>query len=112
MKKEDKNLVVAGGVAGVLGALCCVGPVVIVLLGLGSVSTALTIGRYSWLFTGLALLFFGLAVVLYLRKKNSCSAKGVRQNWKLVAASFVLLVVLLFVLKYGLAPLLAKIAYR
>ena len=112
MKKEDKKLVAAGGFAGVLGALCCVGPVVIVLFGLGSVSTALTIGKYSWLFTTIALIFFGVAAFLYLKKKNCCSASGIKQNWKTIAISFVLLSVLLIVLKYWIAPLLAQIAYR
>lgn len=112
MKKEDKKLVVAGGFAGVLGALCCVGPVVIVLFGLGSVSTALTIGKYTWLFTTIALIFFGVAVFLYLKKKDCCSANGFKQNWKPIIISFVLLVVLLILLKYWIAPLLAQIAYR
>ena len=112
MKKEDKKLVVAGGFAGVLGALCCVGPVVIVLFGLGSVSTALTVGKYTWLFTTIALIFFGTAIFLYLKKKNCCSASGIKQNWKAIAISFVLLITLLILLKYWIAPLLAGIAYR
>ncbi|NOZ81166.1 MAG: hypothetical protein GXP63_05850 [DPANN group archaeon] len=112
MQKEDKKLVAVGGVAGVFGALCCVGPVVIVLFGLGSVSTALSIGRYTWLFTTIALLFFGTATYLYLKKKNCCSRDGVRQNWKPIVVAFILLSVLLTVLKYWVAPLLAQIAYR
>lgn len=111
MKKEDKKLVVAGGLAGVLGALCCIGPVVIVLFGLGSVSTALAVGKYTWLFTTIALLFFGGATFLYLKKKKCCSANGIKQNWKPIAISFVLLAVLLILLKYWIAPLLARIAY-
>ncbi|RME31969.1 hypothetical protein D6789_01075 [Candidatus Woesearchaeota archaeon] len=110
MDEKDKKLLAAGGVAGVFGALCCLGPVIIVLFGLGSVSTALTIGKYTWLFTTLALLFFGGATVLYLKRKNCCSVQGMRQNWKPVVLSFVLLVALLLLLKYWLAPLVATIA--
>jgi len=112
MKKEDKKLVVAGGFAGVLGALCCVGPVVIVLFGLGGVSTALTIGKYTWLFTTLALLFFSGAVFFYLREKNCCNVGGLKKNWKVMLISFVIFVTLLIILKYWLAPWLAGIVYR
>jgi len=112
MKKEDKHMLYAGGFAGVLGALCCIGPVVIVLFGLGSISTALSFGTYSWIFTTIALVFFGLAGFFYLRRKNCCSVKGMKQNWKIMMISFVLLVALLLVLKYWIAPLLAQIVYR
>lgn len=112
MKREDKKLIVAGGFAGVLGALCCIGPVIIVLLGLGSISTALTIGRYSWLFTAFALIFFGAAAYLHLKKKDSCSADGLKQNWKTIVVSFALLIILLISIKYWIAPLLAQMVYR
>lgn len=112
MMKKDKSLLYAGGFAGVIASLCCVGPAVIVLFGLGSVSTALTIGKYTWLFTTLALLFFGGAAFLYLKKNKCCNVEGVKKNWKVIIISFILLVILLISLKYWLAPWLAKIVYR
>lgn len=112
METDDKKLIAAGGFAGLLGALCCVGPVVLVLFGLAGVSTALTIGKYTWLFTTLALLFFSIATYLYLKKKDCCSVDGVKRNWKTILISFLLLASFLVILKYWLAPLLAEIAYR
>ncbi|MBR9675436.1 hypothetical protein GOV05_00315 [Candidatus Woesearchaeota archaeon] len=112
MNKEDKKLLVAGGFAGAIASLCCLGPVILVLFGLGSVSTALTIGKYSWLFTTLALIFFGIAIFLYLTKRKCCNVKGLKQNWKLIVISFIVLVVFFILLKYWLAPLLARVVYR
>ena len=66
MKKEDKKLLCAGGIGVVIASLCCVGPVVLVLFGLAGVSTALSIGKFTWLFTTLALIFFGVAIIIYL----------------------------------------------
>ncbi len=112
MKKEDKKLFLAGGLGGLIGALCCVGPVIIVLLGLGSVSLALSIGKYTWLFISFALLFFCAAVIIYLRKKSCCSIDGIKKNYKVILLSFILLSLLLIFFKYYVATMLAKIAYR
>lgn len=112
MRKEDKKLLFAGGFAGAIASLCCVGPVVLVLLGLVGVSTALSIGKFTWLFTTLALIFFGVAVFLYLTKRKCCNVKGLNENWKSIVIAFLVLVVFLTLLKYWLAPLLAQIAYR
>lgn len=112
MEKEDKKLLYAGGIAGGIAALCCIGPVIIVLLGLAGVSTALAIGKFTWLFTTIALIFFGVAVFLYLNKRKCCNVQGIKKSWKWIVISFAVLVVFLILLKYWLAPLLARVAYR
>jgi hypothetical protein len=112
MKKEDKKLLYAGGIGGAIASLCCLGPVILVLLGLTGVSTALSIGKFTWLFTTLALIFFGVAVFLYLTKRKCCNVKGFKENWKPIIIAFVILVIFLILLKYWLAPLLAQVAYR
>lgn len=112
MKKEDKKLLYAGGLAGFIGSLCCLGPVILVLFGLSGVSFALSIGKFSWLFTTIALVLFVIAVFFYLKTRKSCHVQGLKQNWRPIIISFILLVVFLVLLKYWLAPLLAKIAYR
>lgn len=112
MKKDDKNLLYAGAGAGILASLCCVGPVVLVLLGLTGVSTALSIGKYTWLFATISAILLLVAIIVYLKQKNCCNAKGVKQHWKIMLISFVILVILLIVLRYWLAPLIGTIAYR
>ena len=70
MKKDHKKLLYAGGFGGFIASLCCVGPVILVLLGLTGISTALAIGKFTWLFTALGLVFFGSAIILYLKRKK------------------------------------------
>ena len=110
--KDNKKLLYAGGIAGFIASLCCVGPIILVLLGVGSVSTALSLGKFTWLFTTIALLFFGVAIFLYLKKKKCCNIKGIKQQWKIMLVSFLVLVIFLIILKYWLAPWLATIVYR
>jgi mercuric ion transport protein len=112
MKKSDKKLLYAGGIAGFISSLCCIGPVIIVALGLGSVSTALSFGKYSNFFLSLAVLFFAIALIFYLKKKKSCSARDIKKNWKIICMAFIVLTVFLVILKYGLAPVLATLVYR
>jgi len=112
VKKEDKKLVYSGGIAGFIGSLCCLGPVVLVLLGLTGVSTALSIGKFTWLFNGFGAAFFGGAVFMYLTRKKNCSVQGVKQHWKAIVISSLILVVFLFTLKYLIAPFIAILAYR
>ncbi len=57
MRKEDKELVCAGGIAGAIASRCCVGPVVLVLLGLAGVSTALSIWKVYLAFYNISINF-------------------------------------------------------
>ena len=62
-----------------IGGLCCFTPVVLVLLGLGSVAYAASLsdllyGSYRWVFRGVALFLLLLALVWYFYKKeNVCT---------------------------------------
>lgn len=70
MSLNPKAALVAGGVAGIGASLCCVGPLVLVLAGLGGawVSALTALEPFRPIFVGLTLLFLGLAFHrLYLR---------------------------------------------
>lgn len=62
-----------------IASLCCLSPVIIVLLGIGSVSFASSLadtlyGDYKWVFRSLGLLALSGALVLYLRRtKGICT---------------------------------------
>jgi len=63
----------AGILAAVMGSICCVGPLLLIALGLGT--GAAVIGRYHWFF-----LFGGIAVLIwawakYLREKTICDCE-------------------------------------
>ncbi len=84
----------------------------VVLLGLTGVSTALRSGKYTWLFATISAILLLVANIVYLKQKNCCNAKGGKRHWKIMLISFVILVILLIVLRYWLAPLIGTIAYR
>ncbi|GAG69608.1 unnamed protein product [marine sediment metagenome] len=62
-----------------IASLCCLAPVIFVLLGLSTVAFAASLtdvlyGEYSWLFQIAGLLALALTILIYLRKqKNVCT---------------------------------------
>ncbi len=111
-KKQDKQLLIFGVLAGGIASLCCIGPVLLVLFGLSGISFALSFGRFTWLFLSLGILFFVGAVLWWLRSKKCCSVKGLQRHWIYILLAFLLMAGLLYFLKYVAAPYLAQFAYR
>ena len=75
-----------GLLAGVTAIMCCVSPVLLVLLGVLTAVEAISLGEtlyyeYGWYFRGAGLLVAALAVLIYLRRRNSCSVGGARRHW-------------------------------
>jgi len=85
----DRSGLRLGIVAGLGGISCCVGPTVLALLGLSSVSLAISLGntlyyQYGWYFRGAALMLAAAGVVGLLRGRRSCTLRGARQQWRLL----------------------------
>lgn len=64
----DRSGLTLGILAGLLGIACCVSPVVLVVLGLSTVSFAISLGNtlyyeYGWYFRGAALLLAIVGIV-------------------------------------------------
>ena len=85
MKEKIKDLISITGIPVLIASLCCLAPVVLVLLGLGTVSfaaglTDLLDGRYRWIFNiaGIATLIGSL--VFYFRKKGVCTLDHVKKR--------------------------------
>jgi len=57
----------------ILGSICCVGPLLLVALGLGS--GAVLIGRYHWVFIIAAMAVLTWAWAKYLREKKVCDCE-------------------------------------
>ena len=79
-----------GLLSGLAGIMCCVSPVVLVLLGIATAAEAVTLGNtlyygYSWFFRAFGLAVAAVAVVLYLRKRRRCTLDGARRSWRLLA---------------------------
>jgi len=82
---EVKKLLKLGGMGALIASLCCVTPIVLVLLGLAGVSTAAAFGNtlywtYKWVFLGAAALFLVLSLVIYFRKQGHCTLDSVKRN--------------------------------
>ena len=72
-----------GFTAGAIGMLCCVGPTLLALFGIVSAATAISwadtlYGRYAWWFRLAGLAIMVLLVILALRRRGQCSARGAR----------------------------------
>ena len=110
----DRAGLTLGALAGLVGIACCVSPVVLVLLGLSSVSFAISLGNtlyyeYGWYFRGAALLLAAGGVVSILRRRRSCTLRGARAQWRLLI-SVVLLMGIVYAALYWLTASLARAA--
>ena len=106
-RPRDKPLLAGlwmGLVSGLTAIMCCVSPVVLVLIGAVTAVEAISLGDtlyydYGWYFRGAGLLVGGVAVFIFLRRRNSCSIGGALGHWRTLAiliASAVLIYIALF----------------
>ncbi len=103
-----------GVLAGLTGILCCVGPTILVLVGVVSAGTAYAWANtlydgYAWLFRLAGLLVLGGLVVWSLKRRNQCTRAGARRVWPKVAMSLGIAVVT-YGLLYGLTTWLGTFA--
>jgi hypothetical protein len=88
-----------------IGGLCCFTPVVLVLLGLSTVSFAASLSdtlyhSYKWAFRGAALGFLLIAFLWYIHKKeNVCSFDDLKRK-KNKILNFLMLILISAVLGY------------
>lgn len=62
----------------IFASLCCLSPVIVVLLGLGSVTFASTLadtlyGEYKWVFRSIGLIMLVVALILHFRRQGVCT---------------------------------------
>ncbi len=63
----------AGILAVILGSICCIGPLLLLAIGVGS--GAVFIGRYHWFFIIAAMAILTWAWAKYLREKTVCDCE-------------------------------------
>ncbi|MBI3292251.1 MAG: hypothetical protein HYZ73_05525, partial [Elusimicrobia bacterium] len=56
----------------VLASVCCLGPVLLMLVGLGSLGVGALIGRYHWWFIGAAIILLTVAWRSDLKEAGRC----------------------------------------
>src|SRR5712692_4167845 len=88
----------AGILAAVLGSICCVGPLLLIALGLGT--GAAVIGRYHWFFVIGAIAVLGWAWVKHFRERVRCACEHRAMNGRRISL-FALLVASVIVLAFA-----------
>ncbi len=89
-----------GILSGIIAATCCLGPPLLILLGLGSLGFGSIFGKYHWYFILAGAILLGFAWRSYLKEKNRCATVGCKMTGSgttlptLITATFV--VVLFF----------------
>ncbi len=68
----------AAWVGAALSSLCCLLPLAIILLGLGSGAFMAVTMQYRWILIPVGVLGVGAGFVLYLRERRRCDALGCR----------------------------------
>jgi len=68
-----------------LASLCCLAPIVLVLLGVSTVSAAAALtnvldGQFLWLFILIGIVALILSLVLYFRKKGICTIDQIKRE--------------------------------
>lgn len=68
---------IGGSVLAAIGAsLCCIGPLLAVILGAGGFAAASTLAKWRPVFLGVTVVFLGIAWYLTYRKTESCTING------------------------------------
>ncbi|MDQ6956663.1 MAG: mercuric transporter MerT family protein [Mariprofundaceae bacterium] len=75
IKKEHTPLL-AAAVAGFLASACCIGPFVVVLLGLGSASMFIVMEPYRPIFSAITFVLIAWAGWRHWQGRKVCMAKG------------------------------------
>lgn len=98
MKPADLKSSLAAILSASIASLCCLLPLVVVVLGLGSGAFMAVTMRYTYVFIPIGILGTGLGYYLYFRERRRCAQLGCpmggrRVNLALLAASTVVLIV-------------------
>jgi hypothetical protein len=97
-QSDRKGIFVLSALAALVGGLCCLTPVVMVLLGLASISVAASLGNilygdYHWEFRLAGLAFLVLALGVYFRRRGICTLdQARRQRQRIINTSLVVLI--------------------
>jgi hypothetical protein len=88
-ESQVKRGVILGFVSGLAAITCCVSPVALALLGVATAAEAVTLGdtlyyEFGWWFRGAGLLIAVAAVYIHLRRRGSCSLRGVKSYKRLI----------------------------
>jgi len=119
-KNNDKTFLKIGVAAAFLASLCCLGPLILIALGIGTASSVLSIGYNKPYFLIGALVFFIVASWFYFKKKQKAvcdcgDGSGKLDNKKVtvqVVIALCVMITLYLFLTFILVPFLAPLVYK
>jgi hypothetical protein len=99
-----KDIAKITGLPVVFASLCCLTPVILVLLGLSGVAFASSLadnlyGNYKWVFRGIGLFLLAISLLIYFRNKGICTIDAVKRQRRKVINT-ILLVLVIGILSY------------
>lgn len=106
----NKKGLSSGFIAGLISSLCCITPMVLIFLGLGTVSFAFSFVAYKLEFLLISLFFLSLTTWLFF-KREKCSLFS-KQAGSFLITSLTVYLLLFFGLVYGLVPTLGPKIYQ
>tara|TARA_Y100000310_G_scaffold291005_1_gene318598 strand:+ start:7196 stop:7852 length:657 start_codon:yes stop_codon:yes gene_type:complete len=108
----NKKYLLPGLVGGITGVLCCVAPIVLVLLGFGTAFAMMIMHHFHYIsiISGVILM---LLISLYLikRQTGTCNLKSIKQQWKTIATALLIMIVTLFAINYLIVLPFATVVY-
>ena len=94
-----KDLLKITGVPVLFASLCCLSPLVLVFLGLSSVSFASSLadtfyGQYKWAFRSIGIFLLVITTLLYFRhRRGICSLDAIRKKRREIINSVLLILI-------------------
>lgn len=94
---KTKNL---GILSALFASVCCLGPLILALIGLSSLGLGRIVGKYHWWFLGAGILLIIIAWTNYFKEKRACDLKACQMENKRITQiilTFATLIVVFFV---------------
>lgn len=115
----NKQALKSGFLPGLIATLCCLGPLILIMLGAISASTALSFTMYNRYFIVLSIIILAATLWFYIRKKRQiictgCTTKQ-QERWKIfyfVIASAAVATLTYVFMFYLVLPRLGPIIYE
>ncbi len=103
--QKNKEMLKIASLPVLFASLCCLSPVILVLLGLSTATFAGSLadtlyGNYKWIFRGVGLILLAIAVIVYLRrKKGICTIEEAKKRRNEII-NIVLSAIIIFIIGY------------
>jgi len=106
----EKRLWGVGVLAGFIPVICCLGPIVAVVLGVGSASVLFGLQQYSLIFVGLGLLLLtGVSVYAVYKHRQCCTVRNHMKEVRQVSLIFSVGILTFAVLQFGIVPAVSQV---